>query len=160
MKFVIFRERFFSDTHFIIELFKKVMVMGKMSKKWWFSRQNVPKMLNFMEYFSLLSLQIFFFFARGNFVPHRLHLVVTKYRTLHTSKIKGRFYLYFLLALTWAYCTDAVYYTIYVGVNKVWLIKSHHTSIECNLLHYSHKIALHICMIMEKRGRRKMGLLG
>ena len=33
--------------------------MGKKSKKWWFSSQNVPKMLNFKEYFSLLSLHPF-----------------------------------------------------------------------------------------------------
>ena len=77
MKFLIFREIFFSDTHFIIELFKKVMVMEKMSKKWGFSRQNVPKMLNFKEYFSLhrflceeFSLQRFFFTKNSLLTDH------------------------------------------------------------------------------------------
>ena len=43
----------------LLNCLKKVVLMGEMSKKWWFSRQNDPKMLIFKEYFSLLSLHPF-----------------------------------------------------------------------------------------------------
>ena len=59
IKFGIFKERFFSDTHFINEMFGKINFHEEMSKKLWFSRQNFPKMANFKEYFSLLSLHPF-----------------------------------------------------------------------------------------------------
>ena len=59
MKFVIFEEIFFSDTHFINEIFEKINFHEENIQRIMFSRQNFPKMGNFKEYFSLLSLHPF-----------------------------------------------------------------------------------------------------
>lgn len=97
----------------LILLLKKVMVMGKMSKngdfqckmskKLWFSRPNVPKMLNFKEYFSLRRIFIADIFSRQRI----LHLLTSIVRIIFIAIVHDILWftkkLYFCLLICFMY---------------------------------------------------------
>ena len=80
MKIVIFKERSFSDTHFMNSL-KKVIFKMKMSKKLWIPKQIFPKMTNIKEHF----FAFFAFFSFQRIFLAKISLFAIQYISIKIS---------------------------------------------------------------------------